>query len=404
MPQRYRLRDLLVLVAACACLCPLIVSAIHRARVLQRKARCQDNLRVIGVGLYLFSMSDRESRFCTGAADFLNDGSIDSYGWLADLSGNVDPERLLDPANPLRGTGTLEDLLAKRPSDADPETPAERLYSGIVGKADQEAFLGTEINTPARASVIAESILSEGFNTNYCVSWHLARTDVRMKFDPTHDTLTADDAYGQFFSVGACMGPMTSRLVDRSRIQARNLPFIGCAGPDPWANAVLSRDLTAPRFGAEEAESILYSLSAGESLAAGFTRGPAYWSLERNRIDWIRGGETLDAQRLCESRESSTLKCASPTGPAGNRIYLQDTRGWAPVHAGSLNLLMADGSVSVFEDLNGDHLLNPGFAVPTGQKRPASGAGFRDGTVELPPMRFYGGAFFREFIRACLEC
>ena len=69
-----------------------------------------------------------------------------------------------------------------------------------------------------------------------------------------------------------------------------------------------------------------------------------------------------------------------PTGwrAAANNTTLQDFRGFAPVHAGSCNILMADSSVQSYADTNNDHLLNNGF-LPTSQN------GFRDNTVELPP-------------------
>ena len=57
---------------------------------------------------------------------------------------------------------------------------------------------------------------------------------------------------------------------------------------------------------------------------------------------------------------------------------LQDYRGLAPVHAGTANVVFADGSVRSFQDENKDSYLNNGFAA-------VAGSGFLDDGVELPP-------------------
>jgi hypothetical protein len=50
---------------------------------------------------------------------------------------------------------------------------------------------------------------------------------------------------------------------------------------------------------------------------------------------------------------------------------------------------MADGSVKVFRDLNGDGYLNPGFPVASGTAD--ENDGYLDATVELPPYECYSG-------------
>ena len=74
----------------------------------------------------------------------------------------------------------------------------------------------------------------------------------------------------------------------------------------------------------------------------------------------------------------------APTGgwAAWNNTTLQDFRGFAPVHKGSCNILMADGSVQSYYDTNNDHLLNNGFL-------PAPQNGFGGNTIELPPNEVY---------------
>ena len=75
-------------------------------------------------------------------------------------------------------------------------------------------------------------------------------------------------------------------------------------------------------------------------------------------------------------------------------MVLQDTRDWAAVHAGQLNLLMADGSVKSVTDLNGDGFLNPGFPVVGATKTAAELAetvGYTDSTVEMSAFQVFNG-------------
>ena len=82
----------------------------------------------------------------------------------------------------------------------------------------------------------------------------------------------------------------------------------------------------------------------------------------------------------------------------GSNTYLQDTRDWYAVHGGgnkaSCNILMADGSVKLFQDTNNDKFLNPGFAVPNNLTEAEYAAiGYRDSEVELSPTQMFNGVF-----------
>ncbi|MCA9227841.1 MAG: DUF1559 domain-containing protein, partial [Planctomycetales bacterium] len=87
---------------------------------------------------------------------------------------------------------------------------------------------------------------------------------------------------------------------------------------------------------------------------------------------------------------------------AANGTFLQDTRDWYAAHGGgkngSVNILMADGSVKQFTDLNNDKFLNPGFPVATGlTESDYAEIGYRDGTIELPPTEIFNGIFLQNF-------
>ena len=82
--------------------------------------------------------------------------------------------------------------------------------------------------------------------------------------------------------------------------------------------------------------------------------------MTRDRADGASGSQIL-ARRLPASKPT---EIPSPTRKSNT--YLQDTRGWQALHrngrARQCNLLMSDGSVKAFSDVNGDgHLTLVGF-------------------------------------------
>jgi len=100
----------------------------------------------------------------------------------------------------------------------------------------------------------------------------------------------------------------------------------------------------------------------------------------------------LRDQVLCEADE----KGCPPAVVGGG--WLQDTRDWYAVHGSgnrlSCNILMADGSVKEFVDLNGDRYLNPGFPVSPGLfDSEYARIGYKDDTVELHPKDIFSGVF-----------
>jgi prepilin-type processing-associated H-X9-DG protein len=136
-------------------------------------------------------------------------------------------------------------------------------------------------------------------------------------------------------------------------------------------------------------------IKAGEMLAEAFNDGPAFFNNSNLTIDLIDQAADLTDQADCEVSGN----CAPPLdGPLGSNTYLQDTRDWYAIHGGgkkaSCNILMADGSVKEFTDLNGDKFLNPGFPVPKGLSDDQYAViGYRDDTVELPPAQVFNGVF-----------
>ena len=449
----FTLIELLVVIAIIALLAALLLPAITKAREAARAAQCQANLKNIGVGMFKYSTRNPGGAYCSGASDFRRDGCMDTYGWVADLVniGDFNGNESLDPSNPLKGSEKLNDLLGKDTTDAKDNPPAGRTTAGICGVDGDVAngggwggvsggaevfFAGTATGSEPRAELVSRYFMTQGYNTNYAAGWHLVRGMIRTikEADALGTTTNAFASYGAdtanqgYKGLGTTVGPLTAQIMDRSRVSSSNVGFIGCAGAGDIDEAILSLNLGHGNTGRQlfgskgQVDEVVEYISAGALLTEAFNDGPAYVTAATkagsdgttvgDAVKLMKGIVPLADQIACERNEPTTAQCAEPlgdqgakdgtNGSGGNGIYIQDTRDWFAVHQGSVNILMGDGHVAIFNDANADGYLNPGFDVDPSSHPEL--VGYTDGILEMPRDQFFAGLIVNDmFFKGAFE-
>lgn len=396
--------ELLVTMVIIAILVAILVPAVSSIRESARSTECQNNLKQMGIAFQAFSDSDSQQRFCTGAADFLRDGCPDTIGWLANLDkvGALTPEGMLCPSNPARGSQLLNQMLSTDTNDGSVTAKPNDISNGFCDAFDPSG--SNYLATGAGRADYVQAQVREGFNTNYTPSWYLVRGQIGRE--------AIGSVSGQNVK-GINNGPFLDREFTQGGLRQNNLTIL--TGSDPPSNHI-------PLMGDGQSGSETLSVAINDELPAGtplvelFTRGPAIYDPAGPAIKLIQGSaanvlslEAIQPTRYPQPDEvvghggvgnnettyqTNSGDWTATFGGAGvQKLCLQDTRGWAPVHRGSCNLLMADGSVKSVKDLNGDGFLNPGFPVEPGDDPAANKVGYLDGTTEISSYEVFSGPY-----------
>ncbi|PHS02191.1 MAG: general secretion pathway protein GspG [Blastopirellula sp.] len=362
----FTLIELLVVISIIGILVGLLLPAVSAARSAARKVQCKSNLRGIGQGFMIHASNNSRQKFSSGAFSWRWDGAVTEIGWVADsVNKNIPVGEMLCPSNPNKLSSTFYDLLSADASSASAFSQCSdrlgrtgrTLPDGTIKKNPCRVIIENNLapNSEARVELIQKEILDLGYNTNYTSSWFFVRSGLRL--DSRSGNLAAScDSQPDIRSLGSTKGPLSAAILDRAEAPASSIPLLG--------------------DGAISSLSIARNLSnetAGSGLTTLMTGGPVIVNPSFSRFS----SPVL--------QKTPVLTATQKTGPNGwwrgwNNHTRQDYRQFSAVHAGSCNVLMADGSVIHFVDQNSDQLINNGF--------PASG-GYAGQEVEAKNEQFY---------------
>ncbi len=390
--RAFTLVELLVVISIIGMLIALLMPALSRAREAARGTTCQNNLRQFGIGLAEFASFDPAGRICTGAWDQRRDGCLFEYGWVADLlkMGAASPGKMLCPSNQLKSLEKLNDLLGLGTSTAASDGGyTERLTEGRCA-ASTELGHGGWTNSGAHDTpwfdYASRMVVEEGYNTNYATSWYMVRSAPKFAVGAGNRPTTL----GSLKGYAGALGPATHQMIESASVPSSTIPLMGDAGPGDVHEAVLAADVDQKT-----------GLIAGTRLGESFNDGPSYYASDDTIDTMPTGTDILNAVPLrmptkneyvgATKADGTTWALADFAGADGN-LWLQDLRDWQCVHGAGdkayVNILMADGSVKQFYDLNGDKYINPGFPVTNGS---AAATGYTDAKCEIDPGEMYAG-------------
>jgi prepilin-type N-terminal cleavage/methylation domain-containing protein/prepilin-type processing-associated H-X9-DG protein len=390
--RAFTLVEILVVVAIIATLAAILLPALSAAREAARSSQCRNNLRQFFVGFAVHADNDPNERYSTGAFDYKRDGSIDTYGWVADLvnAGICKPGDLLCPSNPSQGVEKYNDYLGTSTIAPKEGCPPDRLLAGASGLWNGSGTYASA--TPEeKATGVALHFLSKGYGTNYITTWFFSRTGPALQNGGSgvivyseDNVNTSDTGVFKIKGLNGTLGPLSRAVAEASPYTTAVIPIMGDANIGDASEAVLAAEI--PEF-----------LPKGHRLCESFSDGPALRVCDGNgMVNWGSETGTVTVYDPASPTASIYYQEQPPRGvPKPTPTHLQDYRDFAPVHGGNCNIMFADGSIRSFKDLNGDGYLNPGFDVDTNSPSVAK-VGYSDSRIELPPALIFSGVFLEK--------
>lgn len=357
--RAFTLIEMLVVISIIGTLAALLLPAISKARESARGVECQNNLKQFGIAFIARTSTMPDGSFCSGAFDLERDGIPTEIGWVSDLvSRKVLASEMLCPSSTNTASKAIEQMLSASTSSFAATDCVDRLgttsYTNSMGQSVKNISRTIfDANLPpsssARADEISKKMLENGFNTNYAATWFFVRSGYRLGPDgnPAKNNrgCSSTDPKGKNLTIG----PLTTRLLDSGQAPAHTVPLL--------CDASATGQLSA---------------SVGELTAGSFYSLPVVGAPIRSRLMVDESGDGVrDVDQSATFLQSPVFNGTPKTGAAGwlktwSFDTRQDYRGMQPHHQGTVNVLMADGSVQVLTDINNDGFINNGFDIGSG--------------------------------------
>jgi len=373
----FTLVEIMVVMTIIAILISILVPAVGYVRETARGSQCRASLRQYFIGFTGIADKTKEGRLSSGAWDGRRDGCMDTIGWVADLVNSkvCKPQELLCPTNPAKGTEKYNDLIGTSTAGASEGGPTNLVNGvGYCLTKNPGTWTGREVGN---------LLLAKGYGTNHMTTWFMSRTAPKVAASGGVLTYSVG-TNGKLKGLGGSLGALTRRTLDTSPVSANTVPLMG----DSNLGDIADRPAEAT---IDDDNGVVY-IQQGETLVESFSDGPA---VRTSVSSWqTAGSHTLFDPTNPLLHVSGEEQPPAGTAPKWNNLAsnLQDYRDFGPVHAGSSNVMFADGSVKTFNDQNGDSFLNPGFDGGSAATR-----GYTDNLVELPAAEIFSGILLQKF-------
>ncbi|MCB9846062.1 MAG: prepilin-type N-terminal cleavage/methylation domain-containing protein [Phycisphaeraceae bacterium] len=169
--RAFTLIEVLVVIAIIAVLISILLPSLGAARDSARRTKGASNLRTLASASIAYSI-DHRGFYCSGPwwnRQTRSFGAVDRAGWVADFvnGGYCIPGNLLSPGTPARFSQQL--IMSE-------------LNAGPVWKPFSEAE--------------RDALIAAGFNTNYTLSWYMAHTEVKDRYNRGADLFNPRDTLG----------------------------------------------------------------------------------------------------------------------------------------------------------------------------------------------------------------